>query len=223
MTSQAGLNDRRARHLYRLRALASISDEQIDRRRLSHDIQHQLSTIALLASSVVAAGDGDDGRRFAEQIVDEARWLSGLVRMYEDDFANGHEAAPVPTRLDLLAASVLQPLLLSCDARVCLEATPVSTVVSRLDLWRALRNVVLNAVTAAGAGGRVVVRVLSRDGRAVIEVHDDGPGCDPEAARRSALGLAIVNDVAVKSGGCMTIAAGSPRGAVVRLDFPEAS
>jgi signal transduction histidine kinase len=51
-------------------------------------------------------------------------------------------------------------------------------------LCRALANLLVNAVEAAGEGGRVVLHVRTRDGRALLEVHDSGPGFSPDALAR---------------------------------------
>ena len=216
-------DDRRARHAAILHPAAEPDVEDRHRRQLGHDIDHELSTIVLLASSVLASVDaGDDARRLASQIVEEARWLGGLVRMFDAVPATGPESAGGRTRIDQVAASVIEPVCLSRRTEVTLEASPVSAVVSRLGLWRALRNVVLNALAAAGVDGRILVRVRSESGQAVIEVEDDGPGCDPQEARRSALGLAIVNEFVVQSGGRLSIRVGSLGGALVRLELPAA-
>lgn len=51
-------------------------------------------------------------------------------------------------------------------------------------------NLVINAAQAAGPGGVIEVRAAGSDGRAVIEVHDNGPGVPAE--RRSDLFTALV-------------------------------
>jgi signal transduction histidine kinase len=47
-----------------------------------------------------------------------------------------------------------------------------------------LRNVVHNAVKAATPGGHVTVRGERRDGRAILDVRDDGVGFAPEEGER---------------------------------------
>ena len=102
-------------------------------------------------------------------------------------------------------------------------------------LRRLVANLVDNAVRHAT--GTVVVRLQQRDGEAVLEVEDDGPGIPAEhheavfdrfarldeararEAGGSGLGLAIARDIAVRHGGVLVVAGGSP-GALLRARFP---
>jgi signal transduction histidine kinase len=104
-------------------------------------------------------------------------------------------------------------------------------------LSRALRNLVDNAVTAAGRPGRVSV-VVQRDGADVLaRVEDDGPGVPAadrerifegfvrlEPVRRpgAGLGLAIARRVAREHGGDVTYADGGA-GARFELRLPAAA
>ncbi|MHA6621052.1 sensor histidine kinase [Pseudonocardia sp. DLS-67] len=102
-------------------------------------------------------------------------------------------------------------------------------------LRRLVANLVDNAVRHAA--GVVTVRLRERDGDAVLEVEDDGPGIPAdrheavfdrfarldEARARDAggsgLGLAIARDIAVHHGGSLAVAGGPP-GAVLRARLP---
>lgn len=235
MTGEAAAgHDRRQRR--RLRAATSQAGSHgsdVHRRQITHDIEHELSTIALLASAVRNAHDvGDDSRARVAQILEETRWLSGLVQIYEDEAslaasvdargAAGDDGAAV-TRLDLLATDVLRPIRMSSHAQIALEASPVSAYTDRLAFWRALRNVVWNALTATGEDGHLVVRVGSAAGTAIVEVEDDGPGLDPARGTRSSQGLKIVDAFAATCGGRVSFHRGARGGCVVRLELPEAA
>jgi nitrate/nitrite-specific signal transduction histidine kinase len=111
---------------------------------------------------------------------------------------------------------------MSSRAQIVLEAHAVSAHIDRLAFWRALRNVLWNALTAAGESGHVVVRVSSAAGTAVVEVEDDGPGFDPNRATRSSLGITIVDGFATTFGGELTFHSSSQGGCVVRIELPEA-
>jgi signal transduction histidine kinase len=99
-------------------------------------------------------------------------------------------------------------------------------------------NLVDNAIRYAPAGGRVEVRVFRRDGDAVLEVADDGPGIPTEERARvfdrfyrvagtdapgSGLGLAIVKQVAELHHGRIELADGlDGRGLTARALLPPA-
>lgn len=121
------------------------------------------------------------------------------------------------------------------EVRLELDVEPDVVVQgSRGHLARLVTNLVDNAVRHAA--GRVEVRVRSRDGRAVLEVFDDGPGVPPEqreavfdrftrldeARARDAggagLGLPIARDIAALHGGTLAAVDGG-----FAASFPAAS
>jgi signal transduction histidine kinase len=205
------------------RAEALLND--LRRRRLSHDIRHQLSTVVLLASTLSTSNDvGAAARARSAQLVEEARWLAELFRVYDRDV--GAAAGPEPVadggvRLDIVAADVLRPIRMSSDCDITFEAGPVTALAHRLGAWRAVRNIVDNALAAAGPDGRLIVRVFSEAGRAVVEVHDSGPGFEAKPPSPDAHGLDIVRAFVRVNGGSLTIGRGALDGCVVRLDLPE--
>ncbi len=112
----------------------------------------------------------------------------------------------------------------------------VELVCDGAQIERALANLILNAVDAAGPSGHVwVTREAGGDEtRLGICVADDGPGIAPEAMQRvfnpfyttketgTGLGLAIVHRIAESNGG--TVSAGARRGggAAFVLSIPRA-
>ena len=68
-------------------------DPGLWRRRLRHDIRHELGTIIMLASAVVVADDiGAGSRERIEQLLGETRWLDHLLRRLDED----DDAQPLP-------------------------------------------------------------------------------------------------------------------------------
>ncbi len=61
---------------------------------------------------------------------------------------------------------------------------PVEVTGDRMALREVLDNLLANVRTHTPPGTHATVRVLSRDGEAVLEVSDDGPGLDAEDAAR---------------------------------------
>ena len=108
-------------------------------------------------------------------------------------------------------------------------------------LFRAVANLLDNAVRHAAEGGTVTLDISERPGGTVITVTDDGPGAPPEERARmvqrfaqldrshvgsggAGLGLAILSAVAAAHDGCLEIADGpSGRGLAVSLYLPVPS
>jgi signal transduction histidine kinase len=95
---------------------------------------------------------------------------------------------------------------------------------------RAVLNVVLNAMDAAGEGGHVWIRAVDRPGGMVgLEIADDGPGVDAACMERifnpffttketgTGLGLAIVHRIVEGHGGRVEVGSRPMGGAVFRL------
>jgi signal transduction histidine kinase len=203
------------------------ADEEQDRlrRQISHDIHHELSTIMMLASLLGTAGDvGPDSRERARQLLGETRWLHQLHHAYEESIVSvdsAVRAAAEPVRIDQLAGEVVAAMQLSTLTRIGFETQEAWAHVDRLAFWRGLRNVVGNAVRAAGVDGRVEVRITTEDGWAVAEVDDNGPGFGAVPAGRASLGLGIVQDLAFKWGGELQIRRGVLGGCCVQLRLPS--
>ncbi|TMJ70437.1 MAG: sensor histidine kinase [Alphaproteobacteria bacterium] len=102
-------------------------------------------------------------------------------------------------------------------------------------LSQALANLLENALKYAG-GGHIELRVFHKDGQAILEVADQGPGI-PEADRQSVLdrfvrlepsrttpgnglGLSLVRAIARRHDGSVTLEDNRP-GLRVRLQFPR--
>jgi signal transduction histidine kinase len=183
-------------------------------RQLGHDIEHQLATIKLLASLIEAADDtGSNTRLRARQIIGETRWLEELHHAYTRPPTD--RAAPV--RLDLVAGEVVDAARLSTTTTIDLDAVESWVCADRLACWRALRNLVGNAVRAAGPTGRVRVRIVDDGGWTTAVVDDDGPGFGAALPGRQSLGLGIAHGFAAGSEGRLEIHPGELGGCLARL------
>jgi signal transduction histidine kinase len=207
-----------------------VAKRDVRRRQISHDIRHELGTIMLLASLLSSAADvGRDSRLRARQLLGEARWLDRLHRAFEDSVTGEPGADPPtqpspadPVRVDAVAREVVAAVTLSSPVRISFTGIETWARVDRLAYWRALRNLVGNAVRAAGPGGHVDVRVQGVDGWAVAQVDDDGPGFGAAPPGMASLGLGIVLESVVSWGGDLEIRRSAPGGCRVRLLLPAA-
>jgi signal transduction histidine kinase len=196
-------------------------------RQISHDIHHELGTILILASLLSDASTIDaDSKLRARQIQGEVRWLEELHRAYEQAVGvQSGQVTPAPPdriRLDTLVGEVVTALQLSTFTRITFSGTEAWARLDRLACWRALRNIIGNALRAAGDRGRVEVRVCVSRGRAVAEIEDDGPGLDAVPVGLDSLGLGIAHHQTAMCGGWLEIGRGRLGGCRVLLSFPTA-
>ncbi len=206
------------------RAVPDQHDVSRARRQISHDINHELATIRLLTTLLTTASDvGPDSRRRAALILGETRWLEQLHRAYESagdwDTATAWEIDR-PIRIDDVANEVVDAMRQASLATIRISTSPVSGRVNRLALWRVLRNIIDNAIRAAGPDGTVDVRIDDSDGWAVIQVDDDGPGFGHSDSGRTTWGLNIVQDFVPSVGGQLDIHRGCLGGCCVRVRIP---
>jgi len=128
------------------------------------------------------------------------------------------------------------------DREITAEVAADVTVEGDEDrLRQVVGNLVGNALVHTPAGTPVAVRVHNGGGRAVVEVHDDGPGMTPDVAARAferfsradasrsrhaggaGLGLAIVRAIVVAHGGAVALESAPDAGTTVRVDLPRAA
>jgi signal transduction histidine kinase len=88
-------------------------------------------------------------------------------------------------------------------------------------VWRAVRNLVCNALAAIGLNGRLVASVTSVNGFVAIDFDDDGPGFEHLDSMRTRHGLSIVQEFVDSCGGHLEISRSSLGGCRMRLLLPE--
>lgn len=183
--------------------------------QLRHDVHNVVATIHLLAAAIA-----DEQHVGAElrQMLGELQRLTMLLE--SESTSNRDEDTRRPTRVDLLVREVVATLRLTTTTSLECATSEAWGNADPLQLWRAVRNLVDNAIRAAGAGGRVSVRVSARDGWALTEIEDDGPGFGAAPAGRDSLGLSIVRAFAERHGGHLAIERSRMGGCAVRVWLP---
>ncbi|MGP4804560.1 sensor histidine kinase [Agrobacterium cavarae] len=163
-----------------------------------------------LEEAKAAAKKGDASVAHAEHI------LAQLLRMANIDAAgSGEKQSLIAVDLVSLAQSVTADFVPSAaDADIDLgfeEMEPATVQAEPLLLRELLGNLISNAIAYAGRGSEITVRVRKIDGRACLEVEDNGIGIPAEkraivrqrfargegnVAPGAGLGLAIVEEIA---------------------------
>ncbi|MBX3209180.1 MAG: response regulator [Labilithrix sp.] len=221
---------------------------------INHDIRSPLSLILLAidearsARARGAAGQAPTPDRTLDAVEHGAR---RVLRMVDEllILAEGREAdvrlAMAPCDLGAMVEAVAEAWKPAARvAGLALEHDVEKGLVVHADpnaIERILANLVSNAVKftpSASGQGAIDVRLSSRDGRAVIEVRDNGPGIAPELRQRlfgrfergqaskntaisgSGLGLALVKELAEAHGGSVGVYDGENGGASFRVELP---
>ncbi len=185
-------------------------------RGLLHDVGHGLATLSYLADGLREDPQVPGGARYRLELMAEE-----LVRLRELLDLRAEPAAERVAVRDLLERLAAVTAL---STGVAVEVLPGEDAVLRTDrtlLWRMVRNLLDNAVRAAGQRGRVQI-ALERDAdEVVIDVVDDGPGFGAGPAGSASLGLRVVRGLAEECGASVRQACrGAERGARVGLAFP---
>jgi two-component system, OmpR family, sensor kinase len=215
-------------------------------RRFLADASHELRTpiAALQATAETLLREQPDRPERDELEARVAGDAARLGRLVADllDLARleaNEQLAREPVDIGLVAArAVAEAAEHRPGAAVDVESDDGAIVLGDADaLSRALRNLVDNAITAAGGPGHVWV-LIERDGADVLaSVEDDGPGVaatererifegfvrlEPVRGPGAGLGLAIARRVAREHGGDLTYAGGGRGGRFV-LRLPAAA
>lgn len=221
----------------------------LSQRRLLHDVSHELrSPLARLQILIgLLRQQPADLQLSLDKIEAETARLDQLVgQILTFSRLDSGELKPQLQRqvLNEMLASVADDAALEAEPRqqqVLLELPSVALecLVDAEMLFRALENVVRNAIKYAGDGSTIRMSLETKDDQAVIRVSDNGPGVEPAALEhlfepffRAAqqgdgvgLGLSIAARAVEACGGCIDVcneidACGRRCGFTVQLRLP---
>jgi two-component system sensor histidine kinase CpxA len=152
----------------------------------AHELRSPLARIQVVLALLERRGDEDDRENLADlrEDVEVMTRLTDELLAFARAELRGAPAALVPTPLAEVAERVVRleardgaDVRLEVPADLAAQADPES-------LFRALANVVRNAVRHAGAAGPIVVRARAHGRDVALTVADSGPGLPPAALER---------------------------------------
>ena len=201
-----------------------------------HDLRNMLTCIRGAAELLALRGG-------SENLVDIILTQSAAMQQMAEDvlaFTRGEERLnPETVNVGEFAADVLTgqgSRFTEAGVAVQLETDSREARFDRVQMQRALLNLLVNAMDAMPEGGRIKVRAVVVDEALELSVEDDGQGMDPDTAARlfepfftsgkpqgTGLGGAVVKAVADAHGGTVTVESQLGRGTRISLVIPPAS
>jgi signal transduction histidine kinase len=232
----------------RLRELDKLKDEFVS--LVSHELRTPLTSIRGYLELVLEDTDEltQDQRRFLRIVDRNSERLLGLVSdlLFLAQIEAGKLAIEVGVvELEKLVEECIETSLPAADAKgvelgVSMDRLP-KLQGDRARLAQVLDNLVSNALKFTPSGGRVDVRLTSRNGLAVLEVEDTGLGIPEEEQRRlyerffrssratenaipgTGLGLTITKAIVERHGGRIGLESTENVGTTVRVELPIGS
>jgi len=151
-------------------------------KRFLADVAHELCAPTArmqVALGILEQRAGEDTREYVADITDDVRHMSELINeLLSFSKAEMQTANPEITRVDV-TDTVRRVLELEGTPDAVIETSVPKdlAVLANPDyLFRALSNLVRNAIRYAGQAGPISVSARSEDGEALITVADHGPG-----------------------------------------------
>lgn len=220
-------------------------------RRFAADVAHELRTpLTALKGGIEVAlraeRPAEEYRRVLQSSLEE---VERLIRLAEDLLllsrtSAGVDGARKPVDLEPVVLDVLDVgTQLAHGTGVAVRLTASAPAIVRGDagdLYRAILNLVENAVKYTGEGGHVDVSLASTEGWAVLAVQDTGPGIDPADAERvfqpfvrldrararatggAGLGLSIARSIVLAHGGTLSLDSAPGAGSRFTVRLPLA-
>lgn len=186
--------------------------------RLRHDLRQSLCAVMALVAIIESLPLlVPEALERLNQIRREADWMAKMLANEDTERA---QARVVDIGEAVSESWAVVAACAPCMVRLVRESAD-HALVDPVALRRSARNLIENAVRAAGGRGCVEVRVLARGDEVVIEVADSGPGFG-KVAPQQGLGLLTVRRFVSHFGGSLAVGTSELGGALVSLRLPSA-
>ena len=211
---------------------------------VAHDFNNMLSSILGLSDLILVSGHLPHGLRPDLETIKSCALDGAAAVQRLQEFAGGasgeqdRECISLNDAFSQVAAMLdhrLRPHVGMPVHTLVIEADETPVVLAQpSELRDVVHNLALNALDAMPEGGQLTLRALSRDGRVVLEVEDEGLGIPPEVRQRifepffttkangHGLGLSICWGIVRRLGGGFDIRRGHGEGTVMVIDLPPA-
>ncbi len=201
-------------------------------RRVAHEIKNPLAPMRMAATSVSRSQEGPV-QEAGEVLLEEIQRLDEMARTFAQ-FGRMPEGPPSEVDIPELLLSLIDQHG-GGGSRLELEASDDLPFISgHFDaLLRCFRNLLLNAMDAAGEEGQVKIRAWWEEGWVRVELQDSGPGLpqedleeiwDPDYSTKSSgtgLGLPMVRQTIAAHGGTVVGRNNPEGGAVFLVELPS--
>ncbi len=228
----------------RLAAVSRVAAWREVARRVAHEVKNPLAPIRAAVETLRrlrARNDPAFDEYFDEAtrtVLEEVHRIANIVTEFTR-FARLPPPKPEPADLHALVRQVVTLQRANAkDATIEIveKNQPLSVLCDKEQVVQVLTNLIQNAIEATaslGDRGLIEVKLGSREGRAEIEVSDNGPGVAADMAERlfepyatnkpsgTGLGLAIAQRIAMEHGGELSYARSNRGGARFRLVLPN--
>lgn len=235
IAKRAQEKERLERELHQNEKLASMGRTVAS---IAHEIRNPLGIIRGTAELLLKRSQAKDDQqtKLLGAIYEESKRLSQTVNDFLD---YARPRAPQKGEVDL--AQVLEQVLAFWEremadqnVRISCNVGPGKIVLGDKDLiYRAVYNVLANALQAMKTQGEIRITVEPSPGHWTLTVHDSGPGIDQSARDKlvdpffttkesgTGLGLSIVHSIMLSHNGQLHIDNHPQGGALVRMTFPR--
>jgi signal transduction histidine kinase len=203
--------------------------------KVAHEVRNPLAAIRGLVE-VIAEGRTDErDRKRLAVVVGEVDRIDGILTGYLAQARPLDRLEPRPHDVGALVrevAAVVEARAERASVALVVDADGATIELDPHRCKEALLNLVLNAIEATPAGGRVELRSGRTPGGVAITVEDSGRGMAPErlatagtpfATGRSGgtgLGLALARQAIEQHGGTLALESAPGRGTVARVTLP---